>query len=30
MQAAKEGLIKGTQPGAKVPELIVVTPVDFY
>ena len=29
MQAAKEGLIKGTQPGAKVPELIAVT-VDFY
>ena len=25
MQAAKEGLIKGTQPGAKVPELIAVT-----
>ena len=25
MQATKEGLIKGTQPGAKVPELIAVT-----
>lgn len=25
MQSAKEGLIKGTQPGAKVPELIAVT-----